>query len=112
MEFELIFDLHQHVEEHGDPGAWRDSHVKQHVLSDGVVLRVTPGQADHGGDDGQQLRRLNGGELQGNLDVAPVCDCHHSSHLVCDVDDVWKYDVALNDWLKCRLHVHLNQLSS
>ena len=106
-----FFDLHQHVEEHGDPGAWRDSHVEEHVLSDRVVLRVTPGEADHRGDDRQELSRLDGGELQGNLDVATVCDCHHFPHLVRDVDDVWKYDVALNNWLECRLNVDLNQLS-
>ena len=104
-------DLHQHVEEHGDPGAWRDSHVKQHVLSDRVVLRVTPGEADHRGDDRQELSRLDGGELQGDLDVATVCDCHHFPHLVRDVDDVGKYDVALNNWLECRLNIDLNQLS-
>ena len=108
----FFFDLHQHVEEHGDPGAWGDSHVKQHVLSDGVVLGVTPGEADHRGDDGQELGRLDGGELQGNLDVAPVCDCHHLPHLVRDVDDVWKYDVALNNWLERRLNIDFNQFSS
>ena len=75
-----------------------------------MVLRVAPGEAHHRRDDGQELSRLDGRELQRDLNVASVGYRHHPPHLVRDVDDVRKDDVALNDRLKGRLHIDLDKL--
>ena len=76
-----------------------------------MVLRVAPGEAHHRRDDGQELSRLDGRELQRDLNVASVGYRHHPPHLVRDVDDVRKDDVALNDRLESGLHVDLDKLS-
>ena len=40
-----------------------------------------------------------------------IYNLHWSNfYLVEDVDDVWKDDVALDDWLEGRLYVDLNEL--
>ena len=76
-----------------------------------MVLRVAPGEAHHRGDDGQELSRLDGRELQRDLNVASVGYRHHPPHLVRDVDDVRKDDVTLDDWLEGRLNINLDQLA-
>ena len=76
-----------------------------------MVLRVAPGEAHHRRDDGQELSRLDGRELQRDLNVASVGYRHHPPHLVRDVDDVRKDDVALDDRLKGGLHIDLNKFS-
>ena len=76
-----------------------------------MVLRVAPGEAHHRRDDGQELSCFDGRELQRDLNVASVGYRHHPPHLVRDVDDVRKDDVALNDRLESGLHVDLDELS-
>ena len=76
-----------------------------------MVLRVAPGEAHHRRDDGQELSCFDGRELQRDLNVASVGYRHHPPHLVRDVDDVRKDDVALNDRLESGLHVDLNEFS-
>ena len=112
MLLEEVDYLHEHVHEHGDAGAGRDGDIQEHVLPDGVVLRVAPRQAHHRRDDRQQLGRLHRSELQGNLHIATIRDCHHLSHLLSNINDVREDYVALDDRLESRLNIDLNQLSS
>ena len=104
-------DLEEHVEEHGDPGAGGDGDVEEHVLPDGLVLAVAPGEADHAGDDGHHLGGLHRGEGQADLHLPVLLDGDHVGRLLEDVDDVGEYDVSLDDRLEGRLDVDLDELA-
>ena len=61
-----------------------------------MILRVTPGQADQAGDDGDELGALHAGELHLYLHPAILPDGHHVTNLPKYVNNVRKDDVALS----------------